>query len=98
MSYSSSDKLPKNFFQNTIEEKVEMIRKYLKDMGDPLGIFYTYWTKYGHIQILFSPKGGFSKTSFYIFKFRGPTRSILFFVGLVKLCIKGGVNIIKGVN
>ena len=36
MSYSVSDKLPKDFFQNTIEEKVEMIRKYLKDMGDPL--------------------------------------------------------------
>ena len=36
MSYSASNKLPEDFFQNTIEEKAEMIRKYLKDMGDPL--------------------------------------------------------------
>ena len=36
MSYTASDKLPEDFFQNTIEEKVEMIRKYLKDIGNPL--------------------------------------------------------------
>ena len=41
MSYSASDKLPDDFFQNTIEEKAEMIRKYLKDMGDPL-VFSTH--------------------------------------------------------
>ena len=41
MSYSASDKLPEDFFQNTIEEKAEMIRKYLKDMGDPL-VFSTH--------------------------------------------------------
>ena len=35
MSYSASDKLPEDFFQNTVEEKAEMFRKYLKDMGDP---------------------------------------------------------------
>ena len=35
MSYSASDKLPKDFFQNMIEEKAEMIQKYLRDMGDP---------------------------------------------------------------
>ena len=41
MSYSASDKLPKDFFQNTIEEKAEVIRKYLKDMGNPL-VFSTH--------------------------------------------------------
>ena len=41
MSYSSSDKLPEDFFQNTIEEKAEMIRTYLKDIGDPL-VFSTH--------------------------------------------------------
>ena len=41
MSYSAGDKLPEDFFQNTIEEKPEMVRKYLKDMGDPL-IFSTH--------------------------------------------------------
>ena len=41
MSYSASDKLPEDFFQNTIEEKAEMIRKYLKDMSNPL-VFSTH--------------------------------------------------------
>ena len=41
MSSSVSDKLPKDFFQNTIEGKVEMIRKYLRDIGDPL-VFSTH--------------------------------------------------------
>ena len=36
MSYTAEDKLPEDFFQETIQEKVEMIRKYLKDMGNPL--------------------------------------------------------------
>ena len=41
MSYTTSDKLPEDFFQETIEEKVEMIRKYLKDVGNPL-VFSTH--------------------------------------------------------
>ena len=36
MSYTAGDKLPEDFFQETIEEKAEMIRKYLKDVGNPL--------------------------------------------------------------
>ena len=41
MFYSVSDKLLEDFFQSTIEEKAEMIWKYLQDMGDPL-IFSTH--------------------------------------------------------
>ena len=41
MSYSMDEKLPKDFFQNTIEEKAEMIWKYLHDVGDPL-VFSTH--------------------------------------------------------
>ena len=41
MSYSVSDKLPEDFFQSVIEEKAEMLRKYLRDMGDPL-VFSTH--------------------------------------------------------
>ena len=41
MSYTASDKLPEDFFQEMIEEKAEMIRKYLKDMGNPL-VFSTH--------------------------------------------------------
>ena len=41
MSYTVEDKLPKDFFQETIEEKAEMIRKYLKGTGNPL-VFTTH--------------------------------------------------------
>ena len=41
MSYTTSDKLPEDFFQETIEEKAEMIRKYLKDVGSPLVFLHT---------------------------------------------------------
>ena len=36
MLYTAADKLPEDFFQDTIQEKAEMIRKYLKDIGNPL--------------------------------------------------------------
>ena len=36
-----NDKLSEDFFQSVIEEKVEMIRKYLRDMGDPQ-VFLTH--------------------------------------------------------
>ena len=41
MSYTASYKLPEDFFQETIEEKAEMNRKYLKDVGNPI-VFSTY--------------------------------------------------------
>ena len=41
MSHTAEDKLPKDFFQDTIQEKAEMIRKYLKDMGNTL-VFSTH--------------------------------------------------------
>ena len=41
MSYTAGDKLPEDFFQETIEEKAVMIRKYLKDIGNPL-VFSTH--------------------------------------------------------
>ena len=41
MSYTTADKLPEDFFQDTIQEKAEMIRKYLKDTGNPL-VFTTH--------------------------------------------------------
>ena len=41
MSYTAEDKLPKDFFQETIHVKAEMIRKYLKDVESPL-VFSTH--------------------------------------------------------
>ena len=41
MSYTAEDKLPNDFFQETIQEKAEMLRKYLKDAGNPL-VFSTH--------------------------------------------------------
>ena len=36
VSYTVSDKLPEDVFKDTIEEKAEMIRKYLQDVGNLL--------------------------------------------------------------
>ena len=69
-----------------------MIRKKLKRYGQSLSILYIHWTKCGNLQILFPSRGGFIKTSPSHFKFRGPTGSVILFVGSVELCIEGGVN------
>ena len=41
MSYSVDDKLPDNYFKEEMEEKVEMLRMYLEDLGSPL-VFSPY--------------------------------------------------------
>ena len=38
MSYTVNDKLPEAFFVNTLTEKAEIIKKYLKDVGSHLVI------------------------------------------------------------
>ena len=37
MSYSVGERLPEDYFKSVMEEKAEMLRKYLRDIGDPLG-------------------------------------------------------------
>ena len=44
MSYSADERLPEDYLKVVMEEKVEMLRRYLKDIGDPL-IFSAH---YGH--------------------------------------------------
>ena len=41
MSYSADEKLPEDFFKGVMEEKAEMLRMYLDDLGNPL-IFSSY--------------------------------------------------------
>ena len=41
MSFSVDDKLPANYFKEVKEEKAEMIRMHLDDLGNPL-IFSPY--------------------------------------------------------
>ena len=41
MSYSADERLPEDYFKGVMEEKAEMLRKYLKDIGDPL-VFSTH--------------------------------------------------------
>ena len=38
MSYTMNDKLPEVFFVDTLTEKAEMLKKYLKDVGSQLVI------------------------------------------------------------
>ena len=49
MSYSVDERLPKDYFQSIIEEKAEMIRKYLRDIGQSFGVFNSYQTQYGDL-------------------------------------------------
>ena len=41
MSYSVDERLPKDYFKNVMEKKAEMLRKYLRDIGNPL-VFSTH--------------------------------------------------------
>ena len=41
MSYSMDERLPKNYLKSVMEEKAKMLRKYLRDIGDPL-VFSTH--------------------------------------------------------
>ena len=36
MEYTTDDKLPEDFFQQTLKEKAVMIKKYIKDTENPL--------------------------------------------------------------
>ena len=49
MSYTVEDKLPEDFFQETIQEKVEMIKEVFKGCGKAIGVFHSHWAKYDHI-------------------------------------------------
>ena len=46
MSYSVDNKLPEDYFKEVMEEKSEMLRMYLDDLGNPLiFILYCGYTK-----------------------------------------------------
>ena len=95
MSYTASDKLPEDFFQETIEEKAGDDQEIFKRHRQSFSVFYTHWAKYGNIQILFTSRGGFIETPLYLLKSRGPAGPIILFMGPIELCVKGRVNNIK---
>ena len=49
MSYSADERLPENYFKEVMEEKAEMLRRYLDDLGNHL-ILSSY---YGHTMVTF---------------------------------------------
>ena len=49
MSYTAEDKLPKDFFQETLKGKAEMIKKYYKRHWKSISVYCSHWAKYGHI-------------------------------------------------
>ena len=49
MSYSADERLPEDYFKGVMEEKAEMLRKYLTDLGDPL-VFSSHC---GHTMVTF---------------------------------------------
>ena len=40
MSYFADERLPEDYFKGVMEEKAEMLRKYLKDLGDLLNLLH----------------------------------------------------------
>ena len=49
MSYSMDERLPEDYFKSVMEEKAEMLRKYLRDIGYPL----VFSTHIGHNKVGF---------------------------------------------
>ena len=94
MSHIVSDKLPIDFFQDTIKEKAQMIWKYLHDMGESSHNFHAHGAKYGNIQMLFLSRGGFIKTPLHLFKFQGFARTIIFLWVQIELYVKRGVKLV----
>ena len=91
MSYTAGDKLPEDFFQELIEEKAEMIRKYLKDAGNPL-VFSTNIGLNVATFKFYSPKEEDSLKLHYTFSNLGDLKNNYPFMGTIKLCVEGGIN------
>ena len=53
MSYSANERLPEDYFKGVMEEKAEMLRKYLADLGNPLIFLSHCGYTMGDFQILF---------------------------------------------
>ena len=89
MSYTAANKLPEDFFQDMMQEKTEMIRKYLKDTGNPL-VFTTHIGPNMATFKFYSPKDEADSLKFHytFFKFRGPGRATIFFVDSIELCVE----------
>ena len=79
MSYTTSDKLPEDFFQETIEEKAEMIRKYLKEVGNPL-VFSTHIGPNMATFKFYSPQEEDSLKLHYTFSNLGDLQDQLYFL------------------
>ena len=79
MSYTASDKLPEDFFQETTEEKAEMIRKYLKDIGNPL-VFSTHIGPKMATFKFYSPQEEDSQKHHYTFSNLGDLQDQLYFL------------------
>ena len=80
MSYTTADKLPEDFFQDTIQEKAEIIRKYLKYVGNPL-VFTTHIGPNMATFELYSPKDKEDSLKLhYTFSNLGDLREQLYFL------------------
>ena len=71
-----------------------MIRKYLKDTGNPL-VFSKHIGLNMATFKFYLPQGGFTETLLYLFKSRGPAGPIILFMGPIELCVKRRINNIK---
>ena len=89
MSYSVSDKLPEDLFKDTIEEKAEMITKYLKDVGNLL-VFSTQIGPNMATFKFYSPTEEYSLKLHYTFSNLGDLKEQLYFLWIhLNYMIKG---------
>ena len=92
MAYTTEDKLPEDFFQQTLKEKAEMIKKYIKDTGNPL-VFCAHIGPNMATFKFYSPTEEDSLKLHYTFSNPGgPKRTTIFFVDSTELCVEGTVN------
>ena len=100
MSYSADERLPEDYFKGVMEEKVEMLRKYLKYMDDAL-IFSAHC---GHTMATLKFYSYNEEDSLklhsqttciiYFLKFRGFGGLVVLLICTTQLCVKRRIIVI----
>ena len=85
MSYTVNDKLPEAFFVDTLTEKVEMLKKYLKDISSQLVICANIGSNLPTSKF-FAPQEKNSLKLHYIFSNLGDLKEQLYYLWVQLNC------------
>ena len=89
MEYTIDDKLLEDFFQQTLKEKAEMIKKYIKDTGNPL-VFCVHIGPNMATFKFYSPTEEDSLKLHYTFFYLGDLKEQLYFLQVQLNCVLKG--------